>query len=253
MIETTEKPRVEQTRHEGRALGWLTFGLILAQLGAFIGAYLVLRSNVWSWRSKVAALTLPFVLVAIVRLFPQRLPDSAGILVLLVVIAVASAAAHALLRTAEREQIHGRLSVFSSLLVALVGVAIASTVLSQVHAIGSYDLRDDAIAIAQTANEAGEEFGVIQEDNTWLNSDGPTARQLAELVGPGNIRFVDLYDEAMSKVDEEPWDGSPKELGACFVFPVVESKDAGIDSVEGIARFCDGTSESSSMVTLTDR
>lgn len=247
---TVDNPRVEQTQHEGKALGWLTFGLILAELGAFIGVYLVLRSNVWSLRSKVAALTLPVVLVLGLKVYPDL--GSGAIVALLAAIVATSWAASVLLRAAEHGRIEPRLGRMSAALVAALGVAVASAALSQVHQIGSYDLRDDAIVIAQAADEAGEEFGVIQNDNAWLESDGPDPDQLAALTGPGNARFVQLFEEARSRVDADRWLPA-KDLGSCSVFPVVASTDAGIESVEGIAQFCDGPSRSGSYVTLTDR
>lgn len=251
---TIEKPRVEETRHEGSALGWLTFGLILAQLGAFIGAYLVLRSNVWSWKWKAAALTLPLVLVLGVKVYPDL--GSGAIVALLAAIVATSWAASVLLRAAERGRDEPRLGRVAAAVVAAAGVAIASGVLSQVHAIGSYDLRDDAIAIAQTADEAGEEFGAIQDDNAWLEGDGPSAEQLAELAGPGNARFAGLYEAAIAEGEWEPPSLSKAELGECYVFPMVVSTDQGMhsaDDVTGVARFCDGPSAYGGSIALTDR
>lgn len=256
--ETIEKPRVEQTRHEGAALGWLTFGLILAELGAFIGTYLVLRSNVWSWRWKAAALALPLVLVLGVKMLPDLGSDLLTVTLVLAAIVAAAWASYGLLRVADRGRDQPRLGRISAAVVAAFGVVVASVVFSQIHAIGSYDYRNDAIAIAQTAEDAGEKVEVIQDDSEWIHGDRPSRASVEARVETGNERFAALFDKASDRAEWETPQLSTAELGDCYVFPVVialnvTSTADSMETVSSLARFCYGPSSYSGSVALTDR
>jgi hypothetical protein len=252
VIETPESRRVEDTQHEGSAVAWLTLGLVLGQLGASIGVYLVLRSTRWSARWKAAAIALPAVWVVCLKVYPQDAEAWVSALCGIVVIALVIWAAHVLVQAASRGSGHGSMTRIGAFAVAALVLAALPDVMDRLHPIGSYDLTADVVAAAESADAAGEVYGVISEENGWINGGGPSRAQAERLAGPGNARFVPLYDR-LAAGDGEMAHLSAEELGTCYVFPVVTSVDDGIESVTALTRFCVGTSEAGSYVSLTDR
>jgi hypothetical protein len=249
-----QSPRVD-SEHEGWAVGWMTIGLVLGGLGAFIGTYLVLRSSRWSPGWKVAVLALPLALVVWARAFPVDVPSWVSITALVVTIALVFRAAGVLRRAALRGSGQRRMSPVGALLVAAVAVMLASDLTRHVHSIGSYDYHDDVVAAAHDAEAAGEPYGVITE--SLDGEEQPLAAKVERLAGPGNARFVAIFEELEAKAAKEGGpetpDLSPKELGTCYVFPVVSSRREGIESATGLSRHCTGPSEASSSLRLSNR
>ena len=233
---------------------WLTFGLILAQLGACIGIYLVLRSTRWSVRWKLAAIALPGILVAAARIAPKDgLASMFQWWFWIVWIAFVVGAFRVLANAASRGSGQRDLSWFTALPLAVVLVALASFSLARLHPIGSYDFRDDVLAAAHDADRAGERYGVVTE-SFEDSGDENTVATVKRLAGPGNARFVAIFDKLEAKVGGfETSKLSPQELGTCYVFPVVTSRRDGIESVTGLSRHCTGPSEAGSSALLTDR
>lgn len=252
MSADTQQARGADTEHEGWAVGWLTLGLVLGPLGATIGAYLALRSTRWSARWKAAALATPVVLVVIARTTPSESELSFATFSVGLLAAVV-AATYVLKRAASRGSGHPRLPWFTALPIAILSVAVASSQLERLHSIGSYDYHDDVVAAARSADAAGESYGVVTE-SFFDGVDEHTIATVKRLAGPGNARFVAIFDEleakhggfATSKL-------SPQELGTCYVFPVVTSRREGIESVTSLARQCTGVSEAGSSVSLSNR
>ncbi|VXB32405.1 hypothetical protein [Aeromicrobium sp. 9AM] len=248
----TAPQRVDDTDHEGSAVMWLTFGLFLAQLGACIGIYLVLRSSRWSLPWKLAAVALPGVLVGTARIAPK---DGAtvqwGFWILWLAFLVC--AFRVLGSAASRGSGQRELSWFTALPLAIILVALGSLPLARLHPIGSYDYRDDVLAAAHDADRAGEPYGVITESFDD-SSDETTVATVKRLAGPGNARFVAIFDKLEAEVGGfETSKLSRQQLGTCYVFPVVTSRRDGIEGVTALSRHCTGPSEASSSTRLTDR
>jgi hypothetical protein len=247
------QPRVDDTRHEGYATGWLTVGLILGPVGAVIGVYLVLRSTRWTLRWKAGVLALPAALVVLARTLPRSLPGLAVVLILVVTIGLVWRVVHVLEEAAQRGSGHRRASRAGALVIAVLAVGIASVLAGRLHPIGSYDYHDDVVTAAHDADVAGEPYGVVTQsfDN---GSDENTVATIQRLAGPGNARFVAIFDELESKAGGfETSKLSTKQLGTCYVFPVVKSRREGIESVTALSRRCTGPSEAGSTVRLSDR
>jgi predicted MFS family arabinose efflux permease len=136
----TQPSGVDDTRHEGYAVGWLTLGLVCGGLGGLIGVYLVLRSTRWSPRWKAAALVLPVTLIVLARTFPESVPGWAAVSVLLITIALVYRAAHVLEEAAQRGSGQRRANRAVALVIAVLAVSIASNLEERLHPIGSYDL-----------------------------------------------------------------------------------------------------------------
>lgn len=251
----TESPpqRVDETDHEGYAVGWLTVGLIFAPLGAVIGVYLVLRSTRWSHRWKLAVLALPLALNVVAKTFPNSLPDWAFILVPIATIGLVFRAVHVLEAAAQRGSGQRRAGRLSALVIAAALVWMTSFPLERLHAIGSYDYHDDIVAAAHDADAAGEPYGVITE-SLVNGQDEHTVETIQRLVGPGNARFVAIFDELEAKSGGfESFKLSPQQLGTCYVFPVVASRHKGVESVTDLSRQCTGPSEAGSTVRVSNR
>lgn len=252
MSTTDEQPRVADTRHEGYAVAWLTVGLVFGILGGVIGVYLVLRSTRWSPRWKVAVLALPLTLILVAKTFPESVPDGARLAALLATIALAIWAVRVLERAAQQGSGQRRASRVSALVIAVLAVAIVLNLAGRLHPIGSYDYHDDVVAAAHEADAAGEPYGVLTEGSALLNGgDENTVEKVRRLAGPGNARFAEIFDQVR---DEDP-DGEPQRSadGACFVFPVVTSREKGIDSVVALHKMCTGPSEFGSYRRLSNR
>lgn len=252
-IETHKTSLVEETQHEGWAVGWLTLGLALSYLGAFIGVYLVLRSSRWSARWKVTAIALPGILVVWTRAFPQHISTAVGTIFLFVTLAFVIWAVRGLRNAASNGHSQRRMDGISAFVAAVVVVAAAASVVPHIHPIDSYDLHHDVVTAAAAAADAGETYGVISSSSGWINGGGPTRAQADRLVGPGNARFAPLYDRLLNEEPDGPPGLSAKQLGTCYVFPVVKSLKVGIDSVEALSRFCLGPAQASGTMDLSDR
>jgi hypothetical protein len=248
-------PSVDDTQHEGWAVAWLTVGLgCMGYLGAFIGVFLVLRSTRWSPRWKVAALAFPAVLVVWVKTSPQDLPTWVMTSLLFLTVGLVVRAVFVLRSAASRGSGQRHMSRAGAFVIAAVVVGIAPDLVGRLHSIGSYDLHDDVVAAARSADAADEAYGVISEDSDWIDGDGPSSAQAERLAGKGNARFVAIFDELEAKDGGfESSELSPEELGTCYVFPVVTSRDEGVESVTALSRFCFGPSEAGSYVLLSDR
>lgn len=252
----TVPPPVDDTDHESWAVGWLTVGLLLGSLGAFIGVYLVLRSSRWSRGWKLAALALPAGLAVAARIAPKDGTTSMfawGFWI--VALAVVVASAYVLDGAASRGSAQPRPSRLGAIVIAVLLVALASDQLDRMHPIGSYDFHDDVVAAAHGADSAGERYGVITDQSSLLGGgDEHTVAKVERLAGPGNARFVEIFDELEAKHGGlEISHLSPRQLGTCYVFPVVTSRREGIDSVTDLARLCTGPSEAGSQLRLSDR
>ena len=251
IVET--QPRVDDTRHEGYATGWLTVGLILGPVGAVVGVYLVLRSTRWTPRWKAGVLALPAALVVLGRTLPRSLPGWVVVLVLVVTIGMVLRVVHVLEEAAQRGSGHRRASRVGALVITVVAVGVASTLAERLHPIGSYDYHDDVVAAAHDAQDAGERYGVVTQSFDD-SGDENTIATVERLAGPGNARFVAIFNELESKEGGfETSKLSAQQLGACYVFPVVTSRRKGIESVTGLSRRCTGPSEAGSTVRLSDR
>ena len=252
-ITETRPQRVDDTKHEGYAVGWLTVGLIFAPIGAGIGVYLVLRSTRWSSLWKVAVLGLPVALIVVVRTFPDSLPGWAVIVLLITVIGLVLRAVHVVEAAAQRGSGQWRVGRLSALVIAAMLVGLASFPLERLHAIGSYDYHDDIVAAAHDADAAGEQYGVITE-SFLEGGDEHTIETITRLAGPGNARFEAIFDELEAKDGRfETSTLSPQQLGTCYVFPVVASRRKGVESVTDLSRQCTGPSEADSTVRVTNR
>jgi hypothetical protein len=138
----------------------------------------------------------------------------------------------------------------SALVVAALVVGGAHSVVAYIHPIGSYDFHDDVVAAAQAADAAHEPYGVI---TGGMDGGGLSPAQAKRLVGPGNARFAAPYDRLQAKDTFDRPHLSAERLGACYVFPVVKSRKAGIDSVTALSQVCVGPSEATSTISITDR
>ncbi|MEV7396760.1 hypothetical protein [Aeromicrobium sp. NPDC092404] len=250
----TQTRRVQDTDHESWAVGWLTLGLLFGLLGAFIGVFLVLRSTRWSTRWKAVALILPVVVGGMARLAPEDGPASMFAWPFwLVTLAIAVAAAYVLDAAAARGSMQRRPGRLAGLVAAAVLVALASVPLSRLHSIGSYDYHDEIVAAARSAEAAGESYGVVTE--SFLDQgDAGTVERTERLAGPGNARFVTIFEELEDEHGGlETSTLSSKDRGTCYVFPVVSSRREGVESVTHLARQCVGPSEAGSALSISDR
>ena len=231
---------------------WLTFGLFLAQIGAVVGVYLVLRSTRWSAPWKGAAIALPAVLVATARIAPNE-----GEMIQLgywtLWIAFIVCAFRVLGNAASSGSGQRELRWFSAVPLAVLLVVSASYALPRLQPMGSYDYRNDVLSAARDAERAGEPYGVVTESFTE-RTDENTVATVTRLAGPGNARFAPILDRLEAEAGGfETSNLASQDLGACYVLPVVTSRDKGIESVIALARQCTGPSEVGSVVRLTDR
>ncbi|MCW2830858.1 MAG: hypothetical protein JWP31_1550 [Aeromicrobium sp.] len=261
-----ERPITVDSRREGRALGWLTFGLLLGPIGLAVGWYHVLTAARWSWRDKIIAALVPAPIVVIVLLMgggvgsyscvqggdglevcDPHAPVALALLGLLVPAGLLALMLRHLRRSARGEE---RFSVLrpAAAAVVVVGALIALwEVPRQVESWTADDQVGDVIDAAARADDAGETYAVIGEDasDRWMESGTLRKAEAAHLAGPGNRRFAAVLDRMESDMPPSTAADRP-----CYVFPVVESGTNDISTVSGLAQFCYGPSERASFISL---
>lgn len=108
-----------------------------------------------------------------------------------------------------------------------------------IHYLRSYDYTGDAVAAYESAQEDGEDVGILTQSRSERLIDSRSAihSTIEGLAKPGNARFGPVFDQLMDETETvtvEPASGP----GECFLFPVVPQKGDPIDRIVGFTRFC---------------
>ncbi|MDQ3157997.1 MAG: hypothetical protein M3Q98_14980 [Actinomycetota bacterium] len=106
-----------------------------------------------------------------------------------------------------------------------------------IHYLRSYDYTGDAVAAYESAQENGEDVGILTQSRSEGLVDSGTAihSTVERLAKPGNARFASVFERIVAETEVED-DASAK--GECFLFPVVPQKGDSIDEIVGFTRFC---------------
>jgi hypothetical protein len=279
MSVTTDEPlRAVDDRREGRAVGWLTAGLLLGPIGLTIGWYHVLTAPRWSWSDKVLAALLPAPLAGIVLVFRADLDAetcrtsvvSSATCLSQPAGAIMTWSAAALLgsvlgwlmvhlrRSARTGRTHRVAHRAVALVLAIAAATVAPGLVERFEDSWSHPERDAVIDIAAQSDGSGERYEVIDEQTAtaWGSGERPNEQRVEQVAGPGNLRFAALYE---SLARQKFGDAGEAELtasdrGSCHVFPYVRGGyERRIEHVVGLMRLCYGPSESTSSFTLDGR
>lgn len=272
---TLQSPPTVDDRREGRAVGWLTFGLLILPIGLAVGWYHVLTASRWSWHDKIVAALLPGPVLSIVLLLRADFDaatcgtagasssiclaqPAAGIVKAAAVLGLVGVLAWMtihLRRTAGAQREFAVVDRLFALVVAVIAAYGVPTLLEPRIDSWSQPEKNAVLDIAASAEAAEEGYAVIDEATAseWISGERPSEQRIMQIAGPGNLRFDQFFDDVLQDRIGDPGEArvTAADLGTCYVFPFVrESAEKRIEAAVGLARFCFGPSERTSAVEL---